>query len=253
MLSRLFKKSIPQDQREHYRSALGRGAALGVKMICGNGAPVSGALVDLSAGGAAIEFDSPLPDGELEEGVERELVFSSLTSRSVRAMAGVRSLPREGGPERYGFHFVDAAAVFEQLDDSFYKFFNRRRYRRAKPGIGENLRADVAFGSVAETVKVCDLSIGGLAFYVAPDLAHALAIDVPVEVQLPIPGTDHVVTMHGHVRHVTSDARGTRVGLAVEIDPGDGSKRSMRRAECALTDYIQRRIDDMERYNTAYN
>ncbi len=253
MLSRLFKKALPQDQRGHYRRSLGKGAALGVKMICGNGAPVSGELVDLSAGGAAIEFGTPLPAGELDLGSARELVFSSLTKRSIRTIAHVRSMPRGEGPERYGFQFLDAHAIFDQLDDSFYRYFNRRRYRRAQPGLGENVQVDIAFGSIADKVKVYDLSIGGISFYADETLVEHMHPDLPIDVRLQVPKTDQVLTFYGLVRHVSPDARGVRVGLALEAVHDGDSKRHARKAEAALAAYIQRRLDEIDRYNSAYN
>ncbi|MEM8714009.1 MAG: PilZ domain-containing protein, partial [Planctomycetota bacterium] len=117
MLKRIFTKNAPEDQREYYRRVPGKGATLGVKVICANGAPIPGTLMDLSAGGAAIEFKEDLSQ-ELFEGEQRELVFSSLTLSSIRAWAQVRTVPTERNPSRYGFQFLDAAALFEQLDDA---------------------------------------------------------------------------------------------------------------------------------------
>lgn len=180
MLHRLFKKAAPDDQRVHYRKAPGKGAALGVKLVCANGAPVSGVLMDLSAGGVAVEFDDDLFE-ELDIGVERQLVFSSLTAKPVRANAIVRMVPNERTPKRYGFEFSDGHALFEQLNDAFYKYFNRRQFRRAKPALGETIRAEFGFGNVAETVEIYDVSRGGASFYVPPDLVGHLMMDMPVE------------------------------------------------------------------------
>ena len=66
MLWRLFSKAKAIPDRTHYRSAPSRSDGIGVQMVSGDGLPVSGRLIDMSAGGAAIEFD---------EGVEKDLVL----------------------------------------------------------------------------------------------------------------------------------------------------------------------------------
>ena len=60
MFSRFFKKSRPSDQREHYRRAPGKKAALGVRLALPTGEVVPGELIDVSAGGAAIRFEADL-------------------------------------------------------------------------------------------------------------------------------------------------------------------------------------------------
>ena len=252
MLHRLFKKSTPDDQRVHYRRAPGKGAALGVKLVCANGAPVSGVLMDLSAGGVAIEFDDELSH-ELEVGAERQLVFSSLTAKPIRANAIVRMTPNERTPKRYGFEFSDGHALFEVLDDTFYKYFNRRQFRRAKPALGETVHAQFGFGNVQETVEIYDLSRGGASFYVPDDLIGHLEIDMPVELSIKVPKTNHTLVNYAICRHGAQDAKGYRIGVAMEPVPDAKGNRSNKKAFAAYTDYLQKRIAEMDRYNSAYN
>lgn len=252
MLGRFLKKSMPEDQRVQYRRVPGRGDAIGVKMICANGAPVSGSLVDLSAGGAAIEFTDDFSNELLLDDV-RELVFSSLTASSFRAYAQVRSLPRDGAPNRYGLMFLDAQAVFDQLDDSFYKFFNRRRFRRAKPALGENIKAELGFGNVVEKVMVHDVSLGGASVIVPADLSTTVEIDMSVSLRIHIPKTGLSLDHYAIVRHVTHTTTGIRVGLSMEpAAESDDSRRQMRKARSALADYIQRRLNEIDQYNSAF-
>lgn len=252
MFGRFGKKTAPEDTRAHYRRVAGRADAIGVKLICGNGATVPAALLDLSAGGCAVEFSIDM-SSELVLDDVRELVFSSLNRSSIRAWGQVRSLPTEGAPHRYGLMFLETGQLFEQLDQTFYKYFNRRRFRRAKPALGETFRAELAFGNTALAVDVRDISLGGAGIIVPKDVADMLTVDMPVALRVFVPKTDHAVSHYGIVRHVSADARGVRVGLAIEADPGTESKRGVKKAETALADYIQRRIDEMDRYNTAYH
>lgn len=251
MLGRFRKKAIHEDTRAHYRKSPGRADAIGVKLICANGAPVSGAIVDLSAGGTAIEFtDDVSHDLEIDE--VRQLVFSSLTRSSVRAWGQVRALPTESHPSRYGFMFLETGELFEQLDESFYKFFNRRRFRRAKPALGQRFKADICFGNVVETAAVHDVSLGGVSVMISPDLASSMYVDMPVELTLHVPKTDFELKHYAIVRHLTPEGSQVRVGMSMEVVEESDSKRHLAKARAALADYIQRRVDEMDRYNSAY-
>lgn len=251
MLGRFRKKSIPDDQRIFYRRASGKKDALGIKLISSEGAPIPGTLIDLSAGGVAVEFATDLT-GELEVGEERELVISSFTQSSVRAVAQVRSVPREAGVNRYGFMFMDGAALFSQLDESFYKFFNRRRYRRVRPALGERIRAELAFENVQQKVDLQDVSMNGAVAVVPSDIAAFLSVDMSTALSIHIPKTNLVLHTAAIVRHLSQDSKGTRVGFSVEPNAEADTKRNMKRAEAALSDYIKRRIDEIERYNSAF-
>ena len=45
---------------------------------------------------------------------------------------------------------------------------------------------------------------------------------------------------------------GTRVGVATTVVQESDTKRNLDRAQAALADYIERRVTDMERYNSAF-
>ncbi len=251
MLGRFLKKSIPEDQRSFYRREPGKNDALAIKLICANGAPIPGRLIDLSTGGAAVEFDMDLT-GELEIDCERELVISSFTQKSVRGLAQVRSVPIEGGENRYGFMFLDGAALFAQLDESFYKFFNRRRFRRAKPALGERIRAELGFANVLENVDLQDVSMSGAVALVSHDIAAMLTVDMPTELRIHVPKTDLVLHTYAIIRHFSQDSRGVRVGFSTQPNAEADTKRNTKRAQAALSDYIKRRIDEIQRYNSAF-
>ncbi len=251
MLGRFFRKTVVEDHRSHYRRVPGRGDALGVKVVCANGAVITGVLTDLSAGGAAVSFDQDM-SSDLAPGEVRELVFCSLTASPLSVAATVRSAPEAGEPRRYGFEFLDEARLFEELDEPMLRFFNRRRFRRAKPAIGERFRAVLRIDHEEVEAEVRDVSMRGVGLAVTDQVAARLTVDETVAVDLFVPGTDHVVRAEGAVRHLSRTGRGVRVGLTVELAPGEASKRSGERATAALSDYIQRRLDEIERYNSGF-
>lgn len=252
MFSRFFKKKSPSDQREHYRRAPGKKAALGVKLITEAGEAIQGELLDVSAGGAAVSFEADVAS-ELEIGAERELRFTSLTKGGVRVRAVIRSGPREDGIKRYGFQFLDPGALFEQLDDSFYKYFNRRRWPRAQPALDRAVKGEIAFGEVALDMQVHDISREGVAFVIPSDVAEQIQVDTSLEVVIRVPKSDAQVLFYGLVRHKSLDANGARIGCSLEPRETDDNRKRLKKDLAELEAYIQRRVDDMERYNTAFN
>ena len=86
MLWRLFSKAKSIPDRVHYRMAPSRADGVGVQIVSGEGHPISGRLVNMSAGGAAIEFDESV-ERDLQLGVERQITFSSLNSTPRRSRA----------------------------------------------------------------------------------------------------------------------------------------------------------------------
>ncbi|MEM9381899.1 MAG: PilZ domain-containing protein [Planctomycetota bacterium] len=252
MLKRLFSKTRPEDLRVHYRRALGKGVALGVQAVSSDGLPMSGHLVDLSAGGASIEFDDRV-ERELELGSEKELVFSSLTSTPVRVRAIVRTTPEDGEPRRYGFEFLETKEFHGALQEGFFKFFNRRRHRRAQPALGEDFIADIQFGGVERVVRIHDISLKGATFHIEPELFELLSLSSEIELSFIVPKTDMRLVHQATVKNVTVESRGIRVGVALDPMAGSDTRRNIKRAEAALSDYIDRRLREMDSYNTAYN
>jgi len=251
MFSRFFKKARPSDQREHYRRAQGGKATLGVRLILPTGETVPGELMDVSAGGVAIKFE-PSVVSILELESVYELRFTSLSRGSIKALASIRSGPRPNAPDRFGFQFVDQGDLFRQLDDSFYKYFNRRRWVRAQPALDRRVVANVAFGDQALELDVHNLSREGVSFIMPGDVAALLRADTSLVVKVPVPKSDAVVTFYGLVRHSSVTPQGLRVGVALEPFEADGSKKRLEKDLKQLEAYIGHRVEEMERYNSAF-
>lgn len=252
MIRRLFSKTRPEDLRAHYRRALGKGVALGVQVMSSDNLPMSGQLIDLSAGGASIEFGEGV-ESELEIGMQKQLIFSSLTSKPVRVQATVRTVPEPGEPNRYGFQFVDESEFHGALEQGFFKFFNRRKHRRAHPALGENFQAEITYGHQSRIVKIHDISMTGCTFHVDGATGTKLLLGSEIQLQFQVPKTDHALIYVAEVRNITTETKGVRVGVEMTVASGWDNKRNIKRAVAALGDYIDRRVREMERYNSAYN
>jgi hypothetical protein len=213
---------------------------------------VTGELLDVSAGGAAIRFDRELGD-VLPLETQIELRFTSLTKGSINVQATVRSGPRPDAPKRFGFQFLDQADLFRQLDESFYKYFNRRRWVRAQPALDRRVTAQVAFGDLALDLDVHDLSREGVSFAMPADVAAQVKSDTPLEITIPVPRVDAAVTFFGLVRHKTATQLTQRIGCTLQ--PGDGKnvRKASKKDLAALDEYIAHRVAEMERYNSAFH
>jgi len=249
MLWRLFSKTKAIPDRSQYRSAPSRADGVGVQIALGNGIPISGRLVNMSAGGAAIEFDEGV-EGDLVLGAVRTITFSSLTSKPLRVAAAVRSLPSEDEPHRYGFQFVDEVEIDKEEQAGFLRLFNRRRDRRARPGLDERLKGQIIVNGYPHDVSLHDISMGGACIRVPQELV--LSTGAEVEFRFTIPKTNHEVVCLAEVKSIFADASGTRLGVATTVVPESDTKRNLDRAQAALADYIERRVTEMERYNSAF-
>jgi len=249
MLWRLFSKAKAIPDRTHYRSAPSRSDGIGVQMVSGDGLPVSGRLIDMSAGGAAIEFDQGV-EKDLTLGAVRTITFSSLNASPLRVESIVRSLPSAEEPNRYGFQFMDEVELTREEHAGFLRLFNRRRDRRARPGLDERLGGKIIVHGVSHDVTLHDISMGGANIRVPSDLG--LAVGSEFEFRFSIPKSSHEIVCLAEVKSVTADAMGTRVGVATTVVAESDTKRNLDRAQAALADYIERRVTEMERYNSAF-
>jgi hypothetical protein len=251
MFSRFFKKSQPADQREHYRRTAGQKPTLGVKVVLQTGEVLPGELLDVSAGGAAVRFNTDLT-AALKVGSSCELRFTSLTKGNIKVQAVVRSCPRADAPNRFGFQIPDQADLFRQLDESFYKYFNRRRWARAQPALDRHVIAEVAIGETSTELDVFDLSREGVSFMVPADVAESIQADTSLQVTIPVPRVDIAVTFYGLVRHRTATTQGLRVGCTLEPAEGKSGKKPSKKDLAALQEFIAKRVEEMERYNSAF-
>jgi c-di-GMP-binding flagellar brake protein YcgR len=249
MLWRLFSKAKATPDRTHYRSAPSRSDGIGVQIASVDGLPVSGRLIDMSAGGAAIEFDQGV-EQDLVLGAVRTITFSSLNSSPLRVESVVRSLPTSDEPNRYGFQFVDEVELDREQHAGFLRLFNRRRDRRARPGLDERLGGKITLHGVSHEVTLHDVSMGGASVRVPSDLG--LEVGSEFELRFSIPRSGYEIVCLAEVKSLCSDALGTRAGVATALVPESDTKRNLDRAQAALADYIERRVTDMERYNSAF-
>lgn len=239
----------PGEARKRYRRSPGKNHALGVSLRLPGAEPISGSIVDLSAGGAAVLFRHDR-DPELAVGRTGQLVFSSLLHGGEIvvdcAVASVRGSPDTG--RRYGFRFSGVEELFAQLDSYYFNFFNRRRRVRVRPALDTRLPVTLRLASGSFEAPASDLSVHGLGFMVNRSKADELSAAKGVDIEFKIPKTQEAVAVRARVVHVTELTRGVLAGL--EFDPADATAFEDQRQR--LDAYARAREEDMARWDSAY-
>lgn len=97
-----------------------------------------------------------------------------------------------------------------------------------------------------------DVSLGGISLMVPTELAEALHEGVTGEVSFKIPKTDLVLHNAAEVRHISPEGKRFRVGFALEAEAGKEGRRNHKKAVAELSEYIHRRVTEMDKYNDAF-
>lgn len=237
----------PEELRQRYRRAPGKNHALGILLKVPGGNAVSGDLIDVSAGGAAVRFAIER-DPDLRVGQAVQLAFSSLLhGGEILVDVRVASVRGEDDWRRYGFEFQEVEELFRQLDSYYFNFFNRRRRMRVRPALDARLPLTIEWGGEELAQQVNDLSTLGLGFNANKATAARLEGVKEVEVHFPIPKTEHVIRTRAGIRHVTELSRGILFGL--EFLDGDEQFAEQR---AILRTYVKARESDMARWDSAY-
>lgn len=240
--------SEQEELRQRYRRAPGKNHALGILLKLPGGSAVSGDLVDVSAGGAAVRFASER-DPDLRVGQSVQLAFNSLLhGGEILVQVRVASVRGEDDWRRYGFEFLQVEDLFRQLDSYYFNFFNRRRRIRVRPALDARLPLTIEWGGEELTQQVSDLSALGLGFNTNKASAARLEGVTEVQVHFPIPKTEHVIRTPAGVRHVTKLSRGILFGLEF-LEDGESALAGQ---QAILRKYVKARERDMARWDSAY-
>ena len=233
--------------RRHYRHAPGKKHALSVKLARPED-PVAGDLIDLSAGGAGVLFPWDRDPG-MVPGDEVVLSFTSLVhGGEVETTARVARARDEQEPagRRYGFEFTDHERLFAQLDAYYFKFFNRRRAMRVRPGLDRELCAELSFGPESVKVALHDVSPDGFGVLMKAEEAQLLDGVASMTCTFTLPGSDDPITWQARAVHRTALAQGRSLGAVFLLSEADavGPQR------VALADYCAARAAELAQWST---
>lgn len=232
------------EARRYYRRAPGKKHALSVKVRTSADRSVSGELVDLSAGGAAVLCPAGDIPG-LGPGAPVSLRFSSLIhGKDVETAAQVARAPQQADAP-WGFEFTDVPGLFQQLDTYFLKFFNRRRAIRVQPALDTKIVVRLQAPSGPLEGRLVNVSVDGLGVGVDPALAESLGAVEALDVEFTIPRVKVRIPWQAHRSHVSASSRGTVFGARFDPRPAEGleDERSV------LAEYVDARAAEMARWD----
>ena len=206
----LFRK------RKQYRVPVRSIEQLSAKLVMENGRVLEASVLDTSAGGLGVAIEGERKSLLIEEGMELEVrTFSRDTLRGVRMMCTLANLSQVGNTTRCGLTFVDPEDVYGQLNADWWRYFNRREYRRAHPA---PLELKVIGGGTVRKAITVDLSKTGFGMR----LGVEVAVGDPLRIGFELPGSDRHYSVTGNVVHSTSVGASTQVGIAFDESRSPG-------------------------------
>lgn len=235
--------------RRFYRRAPGKKHALSVQIRREQTTSLNGELADVSAGGAGVSF-AAAHDPELSPGAGTVLVFSSLgRSGQVFAMSRVVSATPVADGTRYGFEFVDLPGLFQQLDEYYVRFFNRRRLVRVRPGLDQKIEVRLSTQAGSSLGRLQDFSTDGVGIALDTEQASTLPDADALEVQFVIPKSRVEIRWAARAVHLTNAKAGAVLGGEFAPEPC-AELESQRKA---LADYAEVRAAEMARWDSGHN
>lgn len=203
----------PDDRRGNYRRRVQTDDSLKVSVGWDGRPGQTGALEDLSSGGAGIRLRPGAAGPEVGSTVV--LTFHSARARSQFEVPALTATQRGGDAHGilYGFQFIDDEGVFAELDPYLLRFFNRRSATRHRPPIDLRVPAELHAGSTRLAVTLNDVSAAGIAITCAPgDMEAALGLRL-ARARLRVPGTAEPLDFAGVVLYQRPTPAGLRLGI----------------------------------------
>ncbi|MCB9831707.1 MAG: PilZ domain-containing protein [Planctomycetes bacterium] len=134
----------------------------------------------------------------------------AIEARVVRVVQGEDAL-------EIGLHFVAPERDLAEVEAIDRPFFDRRRHPRHRPP--QEVAVDFRHGAITLCGRLIDLSRGGLALGLAPDLAGTLAPGDQGSLILVLPEGGGRIELEAELRH--RDRAGTRLGFRFEAPEDD--------------------------------
>ena len=209
------------DRRGQYRVRASKQQPISVTIVMDAVDLGEGECIDLSIGGAWVEFSAADVSG-LAAGEHCVLrIRAALHPDAVHASCRVvSSVELDDDRVRVGFQFTDRIELYAQLDEVYAPCFNRRRHVRASSEA--ELRVPVAIawrnGSIEGTAR--DLSEGGLGVEVPLGHLKALERVELVDLSFTLPEEPAPIACRARIRGRVNLQRTSLLGIEFEPEGG---------------------------------
>lgn len=208
------------------------------------GSTIQGDCIDLSIGGAGVEFE-PTRYPELEMGDVCMLkIRTDSHPDAIQATCRVVGIqPLDNGGVRFGFQFVNRIELYAQLDEHYAELFNRRRHVRGAidPELRSPVQLDWNGGSVAGIAH--DVSESGLGLTLPFHTAAALAKVTNLKVTFTLPKQKEPIVCGATIKGRTKFENDCLIGL--EFLPKGGIQEHLE----AIRAYVEQYLAALEAWN----
>jgi len=230
-------------RRAEYRVELGENTDLSVSLPAADGSLVQGTLLDVSASGAGVGFDTG-DAPSLAVGQHVDLVFDSGSFAGPLTVAAQVQHRTEGdanheGSRRYGFRFLEPQQLDGHLPAEARRYFNRRQAVRVSPKAFEPIEVSLRAGEHEDPIEVRlhNISVGGVGVSLEPALEMAFADRTQVELSIQLPGSRRPLGLVGSIRYRRLVGERIHYGIAFDTELTEKFARKCR----TLARYIGRR------------
>ena len=217
------KPKTPQaNRREQYRQLPKEVGGLDVVLRGpGESLPLRCELTDLSVQGLGLQLPGRR-NPDLVAGDIYEVVIGSSMHPDILTPVQLRSAHEQTDCWRYGFEFIDTGGLYDQLDDFFVRFFNRRGNRRMRLMAQERIKLHMSWEGGHRDVAVYDVSGSGVGFALSAQDLPAIDRGQRLELSFRLPGNSAELTGHGTLARITLLADRFVLGIAFDLDEPEG-------------------------------
>lgn len=202
------------NERKQYRVRPRETQRIHATLERGSAPPIRGDCIDLSIGGAWVEFDAD-QDPRLHPGAVCTVqIRAESRTDGVRATCKVvtaQALDNER--VRVGFQFTDRIELYAQLDEFYARRFNRRRHVRVPSDYNVRIPVQIAWHAGTLSATAQDISEGGLGAVLPSPKAKALARVKEVELAFRLPKERAEIVCRATIRSRTDFANTCLLGL----------------------------------------
>ena len=230
-------------RRAEYRVELSESTDLSVSLPAADGSRIQGRLLDVSASGAGVCFDTHNAPA-LAVGQHVDLVFDSGSFAGPLTVAAQVQHRTENdanreGRRRYGFRFLEPQQLDRHLPAEARRYFNRRQAVRVSPGTFEPIEVSLRTGEDETPIEVRlhNISVSGVGVSLEPALEMSFADRTQVNLSIQLPGSRRPIGLVGSIRYRRLVGERIHYGIAFDTELTEKFTRKRR----ALARYVLRR------------
>ena len=229
-------EGIPKDRRNKYRVEP-EAPPFELKLVLPNMHLLAGEILDVSADGTALSVPArKCPKVSLDDILTLQLTLPQ-TGGSLLLEGRVRGVGEYERKRLVRLQFTSPGSLLGALDNSLFRYFNRRSALRMPPPEDERVAVTVSWPGGEAEGQIVDLSTTGMAVLFQDD--PGLEDDTSVTVEFRLPDCRHPIRLDGRMKYALEVSAAMRRGI--QFDP-EGSEDSLR-MQGAIAGQIQAWMD----------